>query len=171
MRNKLLEAIKPLQLNTNDKNKLVNTIIDIGNSGGGSVASQYAPRYFKIDWDKASEDWKYVLSITDINGMNTTPLTIGSSYKIVNGEGIAMVTAYPFSQIINSATYSFTYIPTFISKLMIDSFHIEHNPGIQTFENLIIFMNKLMPIAAGINVNITMEGITEITEEEFYKID
>lgn len=47
MRNKLLEAIKPLQLNTNDKNKLVNTIIDIGNSGdrGGESNTGYITYY------------------------------------------------------------------------------------------------------------------------------
>ena len=49
MRNKLLEAIKPLQLNTNDKNKLVNTIIDIGNSrGDGGVECEY----YKLDINK-----------------------------------------------------------------------------------------------------------------------
>ena len=47
MRNKLLEAINPLQLNTNDKNKLVNTIIDIGNSGGGGGGLEY--EYYKLN--------------------------------------------------------------------------------------------------------------------------
>lgn len=47
MRNKLLEAIKPLQLNTNDKNKLVNTIIDIGNSGGGG-GGDVEYEYYKV---------------------------------------------------------------------------------------------------------------------------
>lgn len=52
MRNKLLEAIKPLQLNTNDKNKLVNTIIDISNSGGGGEGNiEY--EYYKITDDES----------------------------------------------------------------------------------------------------------------------
>lgn len=57
MRNKLLEAIKPLQLNTNDKNKLVNTIIDIGNSGGGGGEAEYEYYLLRVDNSNKGEMW------------------------------------------------------------------------------------------------------------------
>lgn len=165
MRNKLLEAIKPLQLNTNDKNKLVNTIIDIGNSGSdGGVASQYAPRYFKIDWDKASEDWKYVLSLD--NSAKNLIFIISSSNK-VNFEGYIHILAYPMTIDYVKNIIAFSYLPVAAN---IPNFHPQLT-GIIDFNTLIEIVPNLLKIEAGLDVNITMEGITEITEEEFYKID
>lgn len=169
MRNKLLEAIKPLQLNTNDKNKLVNTIIDIGNSGGGGVASQYAPRYFKIDWDKASEDWKIIVSgyasydytyyTTCI--ANLIKLKIPYEDKNINVIITPMGLSNDMSQFIDYLI-AFSYQP-------VVSLNQELTESINTItfeENIEMINSKL-----GWKYNLTMEGITEITEEEFYKID
>ena len=82
------------------------------------------------------------------------------------------IQAYPFNEInYKNFAYSFSYIPLYFSKVFIEEFGLEITSGIQTFEDIIICMNKLIPAIIGVGCNLSMEGITEITEEEFYKID
>ena len=46
-------VLDKFDISREDKNKTLN---ELNNSNGGGSVSKYAPRYFKIDWDKASED-------------------------------------------------------------------------------------------------------------------
>lgn len=165
MRNKLLEAIKPLQLNTNDKNKLVNTIIDIGNSGGGAV-SQYAPRYFKIDWDKADIEWRQLLAYIDSDNEISLYriLRFAASVKQKLGERDIAIAAFAPNDY--NGIIAFSFIPLYAPN----GLGIDIN-WIKTMEDYIIFANCILKNITGIESNLSMEGITEITEEEFYKID
>lgn len=145
------------------------------NSNGGSV-NKYAPRYFKIDWDKASSDWRHVLTVGNAEApvqQSNIVFNIGATYKIIAKESnynYSRITAYPFITI--NDTIGFSYIPLFVTKSIIDSYEIEATPGFQTFEDVVTLLSKLVPQLFGIEgVNLSMEGITEITEEEFYKID
>lgn len=85
MRNKLFEAIKPLQLNTNDKNKLVNTIIDIGNSGGGGGEAEYEYYLLKVDNSDKGEMWNQVRGILLYFGVI---YGLAPSYKYPDGKKI-----------------------------------------------------------------------------------
>lgn len=146
----------------------------MGGGNGGSV-SKYAPRYFKIDWDKASNDWNYILTVgnteTPVQESNI-PLNIGASYKSIvksDNYNYSRISGYPF--ITRSGAIGFSYIPLFITKYAIDSYEIEAKAGFQTFENIVTLLSKLLPLFFGTAVNLSMEGITEITEDEYYKID
>lgn len=158
------KVLNTLDISARDKNNVLNNMDKSSTNGGGG--SKYAPRYFKIDWDKASEDWKYVLSLTkEIDGSNTIALNIASTYKISSVDNIC-ITAYPFVNI-EDYTFEFTYIPIYVPKI---SKNIK--TGIYSFEDIIqnlpIIFQELGIIS---NLNLSMEGITEITEEEYYKID
>ena len=143
--------------------------------GGGSV-SKYAPRYFKIDWDKASKDWKYVLCIDNFDksvGASTLMHTIGATYRsefTTEGNVWSVVTAYPFAPI-QSKHYAFSYIPLFIDQFILDAYGIQAKAGFQAFEDIIKIMTSVLSIIHTRQFNLSMEGITEITEDEYYKID
>ena len=133
------------------------------NGGGGSV-SKYAPRYFKIDWDKASEDWELVLSLD--GNLDNIGLIISSSNKINFSSFIGIVN-YPMAKEHAKLIIAFSYLPISVN---LSSSGIPLT-GITDFNTLV----ELLPIFLknlGVNdINLTMEGITEITEDEYYKID
>ena len=143
--------------------------------GGGGSVSKYAPRYFKIDWDKASKDWEYALYISDVDSPiknSNLQLNIAASYKSVyevQGYKYTIIASYPF--INKKMAIGFSYIPLFVSQFVLDSFEIQGKSGIQTFEDIINLLSNIILLLFGVEVNLSMEGITEITEEEFYKID
>lgn len=133
-------------------------------SGRGN--SKYAPRYFKIDWDVASEDWKIIVSGTLSNDYydhtpciaNLIKLNLPYEDKIFN------IVVTPLSvdgelPVFVDYLIAFSYQP-------IISLNVEETEGvnIMTFEENIETINSKL----GWKYNLTMEGITEITEEEFY---
>lgn len=143
--------------------------------------SKYAPRYFKIDWDVASNDWEYILSIRDVdNKINQDNIlfNIGASYKIfvndlsssVYESSMYEITSYPFINISNSRQYWFCYIPVYLPKEVAGTLGITKY-GFLNFEDIIEVIHSILNNILGIEVNLSMEGITEITEDEYYKID
>lgn len=150
------------------KNGSLETII--GGSSGES-SSKYAPRYFSIDFNVADEGWKYLLSIKDMINPTQDNITfnIGAIYKTIVDENIKIITAYPFiTNILNSVT-QFSYVPLYISDSIAGSFGIKG--GFLTFEDIITNMPKVLIVLLEKEITLSMNGITEITEEEFYKID
>lgn len=164
------KILDKFDISKEDKNKTLNELAD--SNKGGSV-SKYAPRYFKIDWDKASKDWEYILTLGNVDTtvqQSNVVLSIAASYKtIVKKSNYSRITGYPF--ITTSDAIGFSYIPLFISKTFIDNLQIEAKTGFQTFEDMVILLSKVIPQLLGVEVNLSMEGITEITEDEYYKID
>lgn len=131
-----------------------------GESGG--TASKYAPRYFKIDWANCSEDWKYVFS-TGYNKDNIFHmLRIASTMKVTNADG----TFISASQ--GSRPDSFNYNIVYISSEIKDMLGVNYT--FCSFEQAVELVNMLS-IQIDIPINLSMEGITEITEDEYYKID
>lgn len=55
--------------------------------------------------------------------------------------------------------------------MIINSYGIDAKPGVQSFEDMINIMNAILFKGFEIQANLSMEGITEITEEEFYNFD
>lgn len=133
-----------------------------GSSSGGS-SSKYAPRYFSIDWDKADENWT---NIFDITNDTYKVLQIFSTVKI-RYEGLPVISQYGT---VASTTYveAFSYIPCCINDVIYKAFNLPYK-GIVTFEQCIEVINT---IGSSLELpQITLNGITEITEEEYYKID
>lgn len=161
-----------LEMLSKDKQAFVDIIEEIASNNSGGAISKYAPRYFTIDWSKASENWKYVLTNTTINEINTIHFAIGSSYKrFIQNINSYIITAYPFSEIYQDNSNSFSYIPLYVSEMVLTQVGIDAKPRIQSFEDIINTMNKILPLMLGEQINLSMEGITEITEEEFYNFD
>lgn len=71
----------------------------------------------------------------------------------------------------NYSNISFSYIPLYVDQYILDAYEIDAKPGVQSFENIINLLNKILPLISEEQVNLSMEGITEITEEEFYSFD
>lgn len=151
------------------KNGSLETII--GGSSGES-SSKYAPRYFSIDFNVADEGWKYLLSIKDVMNpicQDNITVNIGATYKIIIDEDNKMITAYPFfSNLLNSVT-QFSYVPLYIPDGIAGSIGIKG--GFLTFEDIITNMPKVLIRVLEKEITLSMNGITEITEEEFYKIN
>lgn len=61
------KILDKFDISKEDKNKTLNELADANGGGNGGSVSKYAPRYFKIDWDVASKDWEYILSIKSID--------------------------------------------------------------------------------------------------------
>lgn len=140
----------------------INDLQSKGSSSGSS--SKYAPRYYAIDWDKASEDWNKVLNI-NIEDTKTLVFTIGATYKILTNYGYVIIQAYP-NLVTNDKVTAFSMLPLGTTTSDLGNIFISNNlkEGIITINN---FFKKLLAI----DINLTMEGITEITEEEYYKMD
>ena len=81
----------------------------------------------------------------------------------------SVITSYPF--ISKHGLYSFSYIPLYLPQYLLDEYGIQGKAGIQTFEDIIKTVSNIIPALLGIEINLSMDGITEITEEEYYKID
>lgn len=133
------------------------------NTSGGSV-SKYAPRYFKIDWDKASKDWEYVLSLH--SSFENLAVIISSSNKLNINNSIC-ITNYPMTMEYAKNIIAFSYLPVGADFSSLGA----PLTGITDFNNLIGLLPNLLKDFFGLDLNFTMEGITEITEEEYYKID
>ena len=170
MKQKLMKALNSLPMTIKDKEDFVNTIVDNCNKGGGGAAvSEYAPRYFKIDWDKASEDWKIIVRGYTSNDhtyyttciANLIKLKIPYEDKNINLVITPMVSSNEMSQFIDYLI-AFSYQPV----LSLNE-ELTEGVNIMTFEENIEMINSNL----GWKYNLTMEGIIEITEEEFYKID
>ena len=99
--------------------------------------------------------------------------TIGSTYKIVNGD-VLSITAYPEMQIsghIKHYLVAFSYLPVYICETIINFFPISVKAGIYTFEDIIENLPVIYNLFTEEDITLSMEGITEITEDEYYKID
>lgn len=166
-------VLDKFDISKEDKNKTLN---ELSNSNGGGSVSKYAPRYFKIDWDVASKDWEYVLHIDNFDksvSASNLITSIGATYRTQIEAEVNywdVVTAYPFTPI-QSKFYAFSYIPLFISQVVINAYGIQAKAGFQTFEDIIKAMSSLLSIKYDRQYNLSMDGITEITENEYYKID
>ena len=165
---KINRFINRYVLSKKEKKYIINEIKTKGSSSGGS--SKYAPRYFSIDWDKCSDSWKYILSSYDqINGVSYYD-TIGFSATVkssVSGDCIISVGWHsPIENII-----AFSYMPVNMPNYIQEECGVEYQMPFN-FNDLIEFINRLINEMLNLGIEpILMEGITEITEEEFYKMD
>lgn len=143
----------------------VKTVSSVSNSGGVGNSSKYAPRYFSIDWDKANEDWKNLLSF------EMTMYKTVSLIKVNFGYGIA-IDAYGINLDAYRHVLAFSFCPVYMGEFYINELGIgEHSGHINTIEDAIFIINKIKEVSGEQPLNISMNGITEITEEEFYKIE
>ena len=157
---KLNRFINRYVLSKKEKKDIINEIKTKGSSSGGS--SKYAPRYFSIDWAKCSEEWLKVFDIANDTYIGMQPF---ASVKVSHGE-IVIISSYgTFSDAV-SAVKAFSYIPCYAKNVGLP-FNIPTD--IFTFEQCIEVINSLLPMM-GQSI-LTLDGITEITEEEYYKID
>lgn len=82
-----------------------------------------------------------------------------------------MINAYGYPETVNLDPYSFSYLPLYISSELINNFGLNNiQGGYKSLEEIIDIVN-IMASKFEFSINISMEGITEITEEEYYKID
>lgn len=140
--------------------------------GGGGSVSKYAPRYFKIDFTKADSMWKIILSISDVdNAVKDSELlcTIGASYRALT-EKSGMISAYPFTNTKDNV-YAFAYMPLYIVDDILELLGLKSN--LLTFEDMLENIGKILAEFGKIDSYrvLSMDGITEITEDEYYKID
>ena len=163
---KINRFINRYVLSKKEKNEIINEIKNIkGNGSSSGSSSKYAPRYYSIDWDKCSEDWNKMLNI-NIEDIDTLAFTIGATYKILPEDGYVIIRAYP-----NIATHS-TKVTAFSMLSLRVKIPVFGNTFISNnLKESIIILNDFFKTYLGIDINLTMEGITEITEEEYYKID
>ena len=157
----LRRGLHKTEFSKEDKRKSFKAINNNTNGGG---ANKYAPRYFKIDWDKASAGWASILA----------KFEDGSNIEIYQGLNFtASVKLFRDISIITSGTpndyktiIAFSFIPLYVPAdvgLGID--------WIKTIEDYIIAANFIFKNWMHNDIILSMEGITEITEEEYYKID
>ena len=155
-----------------DKNKTLNSL---ANTNGGGSVSKYAPRYFKIDFSKADALWKRILGIhnddEEYARVSEVIYTVGALYKIKDGN-FTVIQGYPFINInTNDREHSFSYMPLYLQKEFAEAFSITTN--LLTFEDMLENIGKILAYSSIIDSPrvLSMDGLTEITEEEFYKID
>lgn len=113
-----------------------------GDSGSGS-GSKYLPKYYSIDWDVAEEGWIEVLK-DDV-------YRIASTVK-----GRSIIAAY----ILPINIEAFSFLPVGFQNQ--NSFDVNF---FETLESVIDFLK------ADFGISISMNGIKEISEEEFYSLD
>lgn len=140
------KILNKFDISAEDKNKVLNKL---------SSNDKYAPRYFKIDWEKADEDWKSIIGYDSANEY-TLFYKVASSYKIVNPNGV-MIVNYPPQKAGVSAIKAFAYHPTGVN---VDVPYLSKN--ILSFEDTIDFLKQFFKF------NLSMNGITEIVAEEYY---
>ena len=143
-----------------------------GNNPSGGSVSKYAPRYFKIDFSKAGTLWKEILGISDVDTAiedSELMFTVGALYKI-KVDNLVSIQGYPFINIDNDREYSFSYMPLFLPQTVAEAFSIK---SLLTFEDMLENICKILVENGKVEYDqvLSMEGLTEITEEEFYKID
>lgn len=148
----------------NETMKFVNDNVGKESSGGGS--SKYSPRYFNIDFEKANVDWGKIMTISG----NFVVFKIAATYKYFTGL-YYIINAYGYVETDNSDPYSFSYIPLYVSQDIINLLELNNvQEGFKSLEEIIQIINIISP-KIDLSIDLSMEGITEITEEEFYKID
>lgn len=148
----------------------INDLQNKDSSSGGS--SKYAPRYFSIDWDKCSDGWKYILSdyyLIDGSSYHRT-IAFNATVKVyINEEYMIGASAG-----INSTTediVAFSYIPVSMPNYIQEAVGLSYQMPFN-IKDLIEFINIVIKDVLNLDIQpISMEGITEITEEEYYKID
>ena len=119
--------------------------------------------------EKASDGWKKVLTFND-NNIDELRFNIVSTMKINFDDYGFIIVANGVYETHYEKIISFSYLPVYVSTKLMEELDIKTD--ISLYEEL----NDLLPIVnniismQGYN-NISMEGITEITEEEYYKID
>lgn len=151
----------------------VKTVSSVSNGGGGvGNSSKYAPRYFSIDFNVADEGWKYLLSIKDAMNpiyQDNIVVNIGATYKVIADENNKCIYAYSFMANLSNSVTQFSYIPLYIPDSIAGSIGIKG--GFLTFEDIITNMPTVLRAMLEKEITLSMNGITEITEEEFYKIE
>lgn len=174
-REALRRELHRTEFSREDKRKSFKAINNNSNGGGGSV-SKYAPRYFKIDFDKADTLWKTILGIhndEDYAKLSELIITVGALYKIKDKDtNVTIIQGYPFIDInTNNREHSFSYMPLILPKEFAEAFGMTTN--LLTFEDMLENISKFLAYSGAIGYPevLSTEGITEITEEEFYKID
>lgn len=137
-----------------------------GGENSGSSVSKYAPRYFKIDWNKASKNMYEIFTGRYSNNYWQYETIIVSSVKFnLEGDIYVIFNNQNLSSIINTQPdaekniIAFSYLP--LHNVM-DSVEDVSQMRIMSFEE---------QINSGKNYGLSMDGITEITEDEYYKID
>lgn len=140
------KILNKFDINAEDKNKVLNKL---------SSDDKYIPRYFKIDWEKADEDWKSIIGYNNTDKY-TLFYKVTSSYKIVNSNGV-MIVNYPPEKTGVLMVKAFAYHPTGVN---VDIPYLSKN--ILSFEDTIEFLKQFFKF------NLSMNGITEITAEEYY---
>lgn len=119
---------------------------DNGGSGGSGTGSslKYLPKYYSIDWSVADEDWTIVLE--DENGNR-----IASTVK-----GGFLIAAYiPPLEI-----KAFSFLPVGFSNPNTFDWNC-----FETLESVIDYIDRQT------DFSISMNGIKEISEEEYYSFD
>ena len=143
-------------------------------SSSSGSSSKYAPRYFNIDFSIADEGWKYLLTIENVSDISTVEnvcITIGSTYKlIIVDDNTIDITSYPFISLDGNIKFYFSYIPLYFDEGIAESFNL-NKYGFLEFEDIIEIMPSLIKMIFGKDITLSINGITEITEEEYYKID
>lgn len=138
-------------------------------SDGGSSSNKYAPRYFSIDWDKCSDSWKYILSEYNVIEETSYYRSIGFSATVKSyRDGNYIIGSFYTSDA--EEIKAFSYLPLRMSDFIQEAFGVQYQMPFN-INDLIEFVNKV--IKDGLNLDIepiSMEGITEITEEEYYTI-
>lgn len=172
---KINRFINRYVLSKKEKKDIINEIKNIkSNSSSSGNFSKYAPRYFSIDFNIADEGWKYLLTTDDIDNLiknSNIFITIGSTYKqIFIEDNIVFISTYPFLFVDGGRKFYFSYTPLYLDERFAESINI-NKYGFLEFENIIEMMPDLVEIVFGKNITLSMNGITEITEEEYYKVD
>ena len=121
-----------------------------GESGGSSNGSnlKYLPKYYSIDWSVADEMWK-----TAVNGGEMPPTKIVATIK--SG---GLITPSDFN---NPETIeAFSFLPV--------GFQDYNTFNVTIFETL---ESTIDYFKTRFNITISMNGIKEISEEEYYSFD
>lgn len=106
-----------------------------------------------------------------VMGSDFEVFKIGASYKCFNGHCYT-IDAYGYPETMYLKPYSFSYLPLYISSEVINLLELNNvQEGFKSLEEVIELINIIVPKISSFSINLSMEGITEITEEEYYKID
>lgn len=109
-----------------------------------------------------------IKNTSNVINQDNVLLNIGATYKIIFNENSKMISSYAFSPDALNEVTQFSYIPLYMSDDIAYQFGIKG--GFLTFEDIITNMVAVLKMLLGKAVTLSMNGITEITEEEFYTI-
>ena len=115
-----------------------------GGSGESSGGLKYPPKYYSIDWSVADEGWTTVLTDGNLNRIAAT----------AKGGGVLAAYIPPFD------IEAFSFLPVgFQNRSTFDVTFFE------TLESVIDYIKTVF------GVTISMNGVKEISEEEYYSFD